>query len=167
MSPEQIDPDVKDIDTRTDVYSLGVILYVLLAGQQPFETKGQRQPLDRWLRRLREEEPPSLSAKLGEDREGADTIAAARSTERKQLVSLMRGDLEWITGKALERARERRYGTPSELAADLRRYLNHEPVLARPASASIRFVNSCAGIGSPRPSSGWWVFWRLPHRAPH
>jgi eukaryotic-like serine/threonine-protein kinase len=136
MSPEQIDPEVKDIDTRTDVYSLGVILYVLLAGQQPFETKGQRPPLDRWLRRLREEEPPSLSAKLSEDREAADAIAAARSTERKQLVSLMRGDLEWITGKALERERERRYGTPSELAADLRRYVNHEPVMARPASAS-------------------------------
>jgi eukaryotic-like serine/threonine-protein kinase len=135
MSPEQINPEIKDIDTRTDVYSLGVILYVLLAGQQPFETKGQRPPLDRWLRRLREEEPPSLSAKLGEDREVADAIAAARSTERKQLVSLMRGDLEWITAKALERERERRYATPSELGADLRRYLNDEPVVAGPASA--------------------------------
>ena len=136
MSPEQIDPEMKDIDTRTDVYSLGVILYVLLAGQQPFETKGQRPPLDRLLRRLREEEPPSLSAKLAEDREAADAIAAARSTERKQLASLMRGDLEWITRKALERERERRYGTPSELATDLRRHLNHEPIMARPAGAA-------------------------------
>jgi len=136
MSPEQIDPDIKDIDTRTDVYSLGVILYVLLTGLQPFETQRQRPPLDQWLRRLREEEPPHLSAKLSEDRENADTIAAARSTERKHLVSLLRGDLEWIAGKALERERERRYGTPSELAADLRRYLNHEPVMARPASAA-------------------------------
>ena len=139
MSPEQIDPDVKDIDTRTDVYSLGVILYVLLTSLQPFESKRERPPLDQWLRRLREEEPPSLSAKLSEDRENADTIAAARSTDRKHLVSLMRGDLEWIAGKALERERERRYGTPSELAADLRRYLNHEPVMARPASTIYQF----------------------------
>ena len=136
MSPEQINPEIRDIDTRTDVYSLGVILYVLLTGQQPFETKGQRPPLDQWLRRLREEEPPSLSAKLSEHRENADTTAAARSTEPKQLVRLMRGDLECITRKALERERGRRYGTPSELAADLRRHLDHEPVTARPASTA-------------------------------
>jgi eukaryotic-like serine/threonine-protein kinase len=136
MSPEQIDPNIRDVDTRADVYSLGVILYVLLTGLQPFETRRQRPPLDQWLRRLREEEPPSLSAKLGEDRENAKTAAAARSTEPKQLASLMRGDLEWITRRALERERERRYGTPSELAADLRRHLDHQPVMARPASTA-------------------------------
>jgi eukaryotic-like serine/threonine-protein kinase len=142
MSPEQADPNVDgvhDIDTRTDVYSLGVILYVLLAGLQPFETKQQqKQPLDEWLRKLREEEPPSPSAKVSGDRSSSTATAKARGTEPRQLVSLLRGDLDWITMKALEKDRARRYGAPSELAADIRRYLNHEPVVARPASAGYR-----------------------------
>ncbi|MGC2172659.1 MAG: serine/threonine-protein kinase [Candidatus Sulfotelmatobacter sp.] len=138
MSPEQADPNVQDIDTRTDVYSLGVVLYVLLSGLQPFETK-QKQPLDEWLRKLREEEPPRPSTKVSTDRDTSNATAAARGTEPRQLVSLLRGDLDWITMKAVEKDRARRYGTPSELTADIRRYLNHEPVAARPASAGYRF----------------------------
>jgi eukaryotic-like serine/threonine-protein kinase len=139
MSPEQVDPSVQDIDTRTDVYSLGVVLYVLLAGLQPFETgQRQKQPLDEWLRRLREEEPPRPSAKVGADRETSSSTAEARGTEPRQLVSLLRGDLDCITMKALEKDRSRRYGAPSELAGEIRRYLNQEPVLARPASAAYR-----------------------------
>lgn len=139
MSPEQADPNVRDVDTRTDVYSLGVVLYVLLAGLQPFETRQrQKQPLDELLRKLREEEPPLPSTKVSADRDTSTTTAEARGTDPKQLVSLLRGDLDWITMKALERDRAQRYGMPSELAADLRRYLNHEPVVARPASAGYR-----------------------------
>jgi WD40 repeat protein/serine/threonine protein kinase len=135
MSPEQVDPNVQDIDTRTDVYSLGVILYVLLTGLQPFETKRHQKPaLDEWLRRLREEEPRRPSSTVSADRETSTVSAAARGTGPKQLMSLLRGDLDWITMKALERDRERRYGTPADLAADLRRYLHDEPVVARPAS---------------------------------
>jgi hypothetical protein len=139
MSPEQMDPDVHDIDTRTDVYSLGVVLYVLLAGLQPFESKArQKQPLDELLRKLREEEPPLPSTKVSTDRVTLTASADARSTEPRQLIKLLRGDLDWITMKALEKDRDRRYGAPSELAVDVRRYLNHEAVVARPASAGYR-----------------------------
>ena len=87
---------------------------------------------------MREEEPPSPSHKVSADRDTSAATAAARSTEPKDLVSALRGDLDWIAMKALEKDRARRYGTPSELAADIRRYLTHEPVVARPASTGYR-----------------------------
>ncbi len=136
MSPEQADPSVRDIDTRTDVYSLGVVLYVLLAGVQPFDSKAKQKPsLDELLRKLREEEPPRPSSKVSSERSISAATAEARGTEPKQLVRMLRGDLDWITLMALEKDRARRYGTPSELAADLHRSLRHEPVIARPANA--------------------------------
>jgi eukaryotic-like serine/threonine-protein kinase len=139
MSPEQVNRDAQDVDTRTDVYSLGVVLYVLLAGLQPFEIKPRQQPhMDELLRRMREEDPPKPSGKVNGDRDTSSATAAARCIHRAELVSLLRGDLDWIATKALERDRERRYGTPAELAADLRRYLNHEAVLARPPSTAYR-----------------------------
>ena len=138
MSPEQMDIGGQDVDTRTDVYSLGVILYVLLAGLQPFERNQPRPRIEEWLRQLRDAEPPTPYAKLRENPAQTAAAAAARSTEPGKLLNALRGDLEWITLKALERDRERRYGTPSELGADLLRYLNHEPVVARPTSAAYR-----------------------------
>jgi WD40 repeat protein/serine/threonine protein kinase/TPR repeat protein len=136
ISPEQVDPNIRDVDTRTDVYSMGAILCVLLTGLLPFEAKRSHKPaLDVWLRQLREQEPPPMSAKLASDPQHTSQAAAARSTDRKQLIRMLRGDLQWIVSKALERERERRYGSPAELAADLRRYVNDESVLARPQSA--------------------------------
>ena len=142
MSPEQTDPNILDVDTRTDVYSLGVILYQLLTGALPFDPKQWRKkPFDEMLRQLREDDPPSPSAKLSVDNHKTLTATAEkRQTGPKELVSLLRGDLDWIVLKALERDRARRYGTPSELAADVLHYLKNEPVVARPASATYRLA---------------------------
>lgn len=139
MSPEQADPSLGDVDTRSDVYSLGAVLYALLTDNSPFDAeKWHKRPLDEMLRHLRQDDPPSPSTAITQPSATQNAVAEARGTEPGQLVHELQGDLDWITMKALERDRSRRYGTPSELAADIERHLQNQPVLARPASLSYR-----------------------------
>ena len=132
MSPEQAQTGGVDVDTRSDIYSLGVLLYELLAGHTPFEqSELLQQGLDRMRRTLLERDPPSPSARLrampGEKR---SRVALDRGAEWTRLRSALAGDLDWIVMKALEKDRARRYQTASDFAADIRRHLNHEPVSA-------------------------------------
>jgi len=139
MSPEQAEMTGLDIDTRTDVYSLGVLLYELLVGVLPFESDDLRSGgFDEVRRKIREVEPPKPSTRLTTP--GFDTKHATRS-RRTDLLSLTRqlkGELDWITMKAMAKDRTRRYASASELAADIGRYLKHEPVMAGPPSAVYR-----------------------------
>ena len=139
MAPEQLGVSALDIDTRADLYSLGVILYELLTGSTPIEKQRLKQAaLDEIVRIVREEEPPIPSQRLSSS-DTLPSVAARRHTEPSRLTKLVRGDLDWIIMRALEKDRNRRYETANGLALDIQRYLAGEAVLAAPPSKSYRF----------------------------
>jgi WD40 repeat protein/serine/threonine protein kinase len=138
MSPEQAGQSSLDVDTRTDIYALGILLYELLTGTTPLERNRLKEiPLLEILRLVREQETPRPSTRLSTLQE-LPAIAANRQSEPKKLRGLVRGELDWIVMRALEKDRNRRYETATNLAQDIRRYLHNEPVQAGPPSAAYR-----------------------------
>lgn len=139
MSPEQAQMSHLDVDTRSDVYSLGVLLYELLTGTTPLERHQlQDAAFDEMLRLIREEEPPRPSSRISQTGEALQDISANRQSVPSRLGTLVRGELDWIVMKALEKDRSRRYEGPNALAEDILRHLENEPVLAGPPSSAYR-----------------------------
>jgi len=145
MSPEQAKLSGLDIDTRSDIYSLGVLLYELLTGRTPFDSKCLAQSgLDEIRRVIQEEDPPRPSTRLSTlDAREQTTVARQRQTEPPKLVGMLRGDLDWIVMKCLDKDRRRRYETANGLAMDVQRFLENDAVLARPPTNLYRFEKLC------------------------
>src|SRR5437773_4894862 len=139
MSPEQAEMSALGIDTRSAIHSLGVLLYELLTGSTPLTHKRMKEAAyAEILRLIKEEEPPKPSARLSDSGEALASISANRHTEPAKLTKLVKGELDWIVMKTLEKDRNRRYETAKDFAADMQRYLSDEPVQACPPSAGYR-----------------------------
>jgi len=140
MSPEQAEMSGLDVDTRTDIYSLGVLLYELLTGATPFDKHRLGEAAYDEIRRIiREEEPPKPSTKVSTLGETGATISEHRQTDPKKLTALLKGDLDWMVMKALEKDRTRRYETAKDFADDVQHYLTDQPIEARAPSTLYRF----------------------------
>src|SRR5437870_8133455 len=140
MSPEQAEMSALGVDTRSDIFSLGVLLYELLTGSTPLSHKRLREAAyGEILRMIKEEEPPRPSTRLSDSGEALASISAQRQMEPAKLTKLVRGELDWIVMKTLEKDRNRRYETAKDFAADVQRYPADETVQACPPSAWYRF----------------------------
>ncbi|HEV3022045.1 MAG TPA: protein kinase, partial [Pirellulales bacterium] len=155
MSPEQAELSALDIDTRADVYGLGVLLYELLTGTTPLDRKRLKLAAHaEMLRMIREVDPPKPSTRLSESKESLAGVAAQRRTEPARLTKAVRGELDWIVMKALEKDRMRRYETANGLARDVERHLRDEPVEACPPSSAYRLRKSLRRHKGPVSAAG-------------